>query len=137
VLIPLLFMSDVIGRLFSEFAITLAVAILISLLISLTLTPMMCAHLLRPESEMSHTGIRAKMGGWIDDVLAWYERSLTVVLRHQTLTLWVALGTLVATALLYLMVPKGFFPQQDTGMIQAISQAPATVSFQAMAERQK
>ncbi len=137
VLIPLLFMSDVIGRLFSEFAITLAVAILISLAISLTLTPMMCAYMLRPKSEMAHTGFRARMGGWVDGLLAWYERSLRVVLRHQGLTLIVALATLAATALLYVMVPKGFFPQQDTGLIQAISQAPATVSFGAMAARQQ
>jgi len=137
VLIPLLFMSDIIGRLFSEFAITLAVAILLSLAISLTLTPMMCARLLKPESEHSHGPLQQKLGAGMDRVLAAYERGLDWVLSHQRLTLWVALGTLLLTALLYSLVPKGFFPQQDTGMIQAISQASPTVSFSAMAQRQQ
>src|SRR5690606_23845221 len=137
VLIPLLFMSDVIGRLFSEFAITLAVAILLSLGISLTLTPMMCARMLRPEAEQSHGRFQRWLGHGMDRLVAAYERGLGWVLSHQRLTLWVALGTLLLTALLYAVVPKGFFPQQDTGLIQAISQAPATVSFSAMAERQK
>ncbi|HEY9280558.1 MAG TPA: multidrug efflux RND transporter permease subunit [Eoetvoesiella sp.] len=137
VLIPLLFMSDVIGRLFREFAITLAVAILISLAISLSLTPMMCARLLKPESEMKFSRFQQRMGAAIDRLIHWYDRSLTVVLSHQRLTLWVALGTLVLTVLLYALVPKGFFPQQDTGLIQAISQAPQTVSFNSMAQRQQ
>ncbi|MGB6104272.1 MAG: MdtB/MuxB family multidrug efflux RND transporter permease subunit [Pusillimonas sp.] len=136
VLIPLLFMSDVIGRLFREFAITLAVAILLSLLISLTLTPMMCARLLKAESEVRHSRFQLALGRWMDKLVEAYDRGLKWVLRHQLLTLWVALGTLVLTALLYAVVPKGFFPQQDTGLIQAISQGPQTVSFASMAQRQ-
>lgn len=136
VLIPLLFMSDVIGRLFREFAITLAVAILLSLAISLTLTPMMCARLLKPESQVTHTRFQVRAGQWMDRLVEGYNRWLTWVLAHQRLTLWVALGTLVLTGLLYATVPKGFFPPQDTGLIQAISQGPQTVSFSSMAERQ-
>jgi multidrug efflux pump len=137
VLIPLLFMSDVIGRLFREFAITLAIAIMLSLVISLTLTPMMCARLLKPESEMKYGRFQRKAGQWMDDLIGAYDRGLKWVLSHQVLTLWVALGTLVLTVLLYAMVPKGFFPQQDTGLIQAISQGPQTVSFSSMAARQQ
>ncbi len=137
VLIPLLFMSDVIGRLFREFAITLAVAILLSLAISLTLTPMMCARLLRPESEMKYGRFQRKAGLWMDDLIHSYDKGLQWVLAHQRATLWVALGTLLLTGLLYAVVPKGFFPQQDTGLIQAISQGPQTVSFASMAQRQQ
>ncbi|NYT64569.1 multidrug efflux RND transporter permease subunit [Alcaligenaceae bacterium] len=137
VLIPLLFMSDVIGRLFREFAITLAVAILLSLLISLTLTPMMCARLLKPESEEKLSRFQVRAAKAMDDLIAAYDKGLLWVLDHQRLTLWVALGTLVATGLLYMAVPKGFFPQQDTGLIQAISQGPQTVSFTSMAQRQQ
>jgi len=137
VLIPLLFMSDVIGRLFREFAITLAVAILLSLAISLTLTPMMCARLLRPESEMTYGRFQQKAGQWMDRLIHAYDKGLKWVLAHQRATLWVALGTLLLTGLLYALVPKGFFPQQDTGMIQAISQGPQTVSFTSMAQRQQ
>ena len=137
VLIPLLFMQDVIGRLFSEFAITLAVAILLSLLISLTLTPMMCARMLRPESEQKQGRVQRSLENATEAVLRAYDKGLKVVLAHQRLTLWVALATLALTGLLYLAVPKGFFPAQDTGLIQAISQAPPTVSFQAMAQRQQ
>jgi multidrug efflux pump len=137
VLIPLLFMSDVIGRLFREFAITLAIAIMLSLVISLTLTPMMCARLLKPESEMKYGRFQRKAGQWMDDLIGAYDRGLKWVLSHQMLTLWVALGTLALTVLLYAMVPKGFFPQQDTGLIQAISQGPQTVSFSSMADRQQ
>ncbi|MGB3289157.1 MAG: multidrug efflux RND transporter permease subunit [Burkholderiaceae bacterium] len=137
VLIPLLFMSDVIGRLFREFAITLAVAILLSLAISLTLTPMMCARLLRPESEMKYGRFQRQAGRWMDDLIHLYDRGLQWVLAHQRATLWVAFGTMLLTALLYAVVPKGFFPQQDTGMIQAISQGPQTVSFASMAQRQQ
>src|SRR5690606_14973727 len=108
VLIPLLFMSDVIGRLFSEFAITLAVAILLSLLISLTLTPMMCARLLKAESEVRHSRLQLALGDYMDRLVHGYDRCLKWVLRHQGLTLWVALGTFLLTALLYVMVPKGF-----------------------------
>jgi len=137
VLIPLLFMTEVVGRLFREFAVTLAVAILISLVVSLTLTPMMCARLLKPESEQQHSRFHHATGAFIDGVIARYGRALTVVLRHQPLTLLVALGTFVLTVLLYMMVPKGFFPQQDSGMIQAITQAPQSASFKSMAERQE
>jgi multidrug efflux pump len=129
VLIPLLFMGEVVGRLFREFSITLAVAILISAFVSLTLTPMMSARLLRPKKE--------QRSDWFDRVIAGYGRALEWVLDRQTATLWVALGTLALTALLYVVVPKGFFPMQDTGVLQAISEAPQTVSFGSMAERQQ
>ena len=137
VLIPLLFMGEVVGRLFREFAITLAVAILISALVSLTLTPMMCAKLLRhvPESEQSRF-FRAS-GAFFDRVIARYGAMLDWVLERQRATLWVALGTLVLTVLLYIFIPKGFFPVQDTGLIQGISEAPQSISFPAMAERQQ
>ncbi|PWB33960.1 multidrug transporter subunit MdtB [Pseudomonas sp. SDI] len=138
VLIPLLFMADVVGRLFREFAITLAVAILISLVVSLTLTPMMCARLLKREPKAHEQGrfYRAS-GAWIDWLIAHYARALTWVLKHQPLTLLVAVATLGLTVLLYLMVPKGFFPVQDTGVIQGISEAPQSISFAAMSQRQQ
>ena len=137
VLIPLLFMGDVVGRLFREFAITLAVAILISAVVSLTLTPMMCARLLRhiPENEQSRF-YRAG-GRFFDGVIARYGRALDWVLDRQAATLMVAAGTLVLTVLLYVWVPKGFFPPQDTGLIQGISEAPQSISFAAMADRQQ
>ncbi len=131
VLIPLLFMQDVVGRLFREFAITLAVAILISLVVSLTLTPMMCAKLLKP-----HSVAEAKPD-WVERLIGGYSLWLTWVLRHQTLTLLVAVATLGLTVVLYLAVPKGFFPVQDTGVIQGISEAPQSISFRAMSERQQ
>jgi len=137
VLIPLLFMADVVGRLFREFAITLAVAILISLVISLTLTPMMCARLLKHEPEEKQGRFYKASGQFIDTLIAHYGRGLQWVLKHQALTLLVAIGTLVLTVLLYLAVPKGFFPVQDTGVIQGISEAPQAVSFSAMSERQQ
>ena len=137
VLIPLLFMSDVIGRLFREFAITLAVAILLSLVISLTLTPMMCARLLRPESEIKLGRFQRAAGQTMDRLVHWYDGALKWVLGRQAFMLLVALATLALTALLYLVVPKGFFPQQDTGLIQAISQGPQDVSFSSMNERQR
>ncbi|WP_036252486.1 MdtB/MuxB family multidrug efflux RND transporter permease subunit [Methylobacter sp. BBA5.1] len=130
VLIPLLFMEDVVGRLFREFAITLAVSILLSGVISLTLTPMMCAKILRPAAEK-------KTARYFDRITAGYGRMLTRVLNHQGLTLLVVLATLALTVFLYVIVPKGFFPVQDTGMIQGISEAPQTVSFEAMARRQQ
>ncbi|WP_122586550.1 MdtB/MuxB family multidrug efflux RND transporter permease subunit [Pseudomonas viridiflava] len=138
VLIPLLFMADVVGRLFREFAITLAVAILISLLVSLTLTPMMCARLLKrePREEEQSRFYRAS-GAWIDWLVHVYGGGLRWVLKHQPLTLLVAIGTLGLTVLLYIIVPKGFFPVQDTGVIQGISEAPQSVSFKAMSERQQ
>ncbi|MGH8437561.1 MAG: MdtB/MuxB family multidrug efflux RND transporter permease subunit [Pseudomonas sp.] len=138
VLIPLLFMADVVGRLFREFAITLAVAILISLVVSLTLTPMMCARLLKREpAEQEQGRFYRTSGAWIDWMIAWYGRGLQWVLKRQPLTLLVAVATLALTVLLYLVVPKGFFPAQDTGVIQGISEAPQSVSFAAMSERQQ
>ncbi len=136
VLIPLLFMGDVIGRLFSEFAITLATAILISLVISLTLTPMMCARMLKHEAAYEGNRWHRGMGQAIDRIIHGYDRMLTVVLRHQMLTLLIALATFVLTVLLYIWIPKGFFPQQDTGMIQMITEAPQATSFQMMSQRQ-
>ncbi|PQZ86364.1 MULTISPECIES: MdtB/MuxB family multidrug efflux RND transporter permease subunit [Pseudomonas] len=138
VLIPLLFMADVVGRLFREFAITLAVAILISLVVSLTLTPMMCARLLKrePKEEEQSRFYRAS-GAWIDWLVARYGSLLQWVLRHQPLTLLVAIATLALTVFLYLIVPKGFFPVQDTGVIQGISEAPQSISFAAMSQRQQ
>ncbi|MBX9704915.1 MAG: efflux RND transporter permease subunit, partial [Gammaproteobacteria bacterium] len=137
VLIPLLFMGDVVGRLFHEFAITLLVAILISAVVSLTLTPMMCGRLLQHIPAAQQSEFFKSSGAWFDKVTAAYGRMLTRVLHRQTLTLFVAFGTLVLTALLYAVVPKGFFPIQDTGAIQGISQAPTSISFSAMAERQQ
>ena len=131
VLIPLLFMQDVVGRLFREFAITLAVAILLSLVVSLTLTPMMCARLLKPHKANEHGP------DWVERLIGGYSRWLGWVLGHQTLTLLIALATLALTVVLYLMVPKGFFPVQDTGVIQGISEAPQSVSFREMSERQQ
>ncbi len=137
VLIPLLFMGDVVGRLFREFAITLAVAILISAAVSLTFTPMLCAKLLRHtpverQSRIFAAGERA----W-QAVVAAYDRALGWVLDRQRPTLWVAIGTLVLTVALYVVVPKGFFPQQDTGAIQGITEAPQSISFEAMRRQQQ
>ena len=137
VLIPLLFMGDVVGRLFREFAITLAVAILISAVISLTLTPMMCAKLLRHVPEEKQGRFYRQSGLFFERTIARYGKMLTWVLNHQKATLTVAIGTLVLTVLLYIIVPKGFFPVQDTGMIIGISEAPQSISFSAMAERQQ
>jgi len=137
VLIPLLFMGDVVGRLFREFAITLAVSIIVSMLVSLTLTPMLCAYLLRHIPEEKQSRFYRKGGQVFDKLIAGYDRMLTVVLNHQRLTLLVALATLVFTALLYLIVPKGFFPSQDTGMIQGITVASQDVSFSEMGRRQQ
>ncbi len=137
VLIPLLFMGDVVGRLFHEFAITLAVAILISAVVSLTLTPMMCARLLRHVPEQEQGRLFRKSGEWFDRVIARYARMLTWVLDRQGATLLVAIATLALTIVLYIAIPKGFFPVQDTGAIQGISEASPTISFAAMAERQQ
>jgi multidrug efflux pump len=137
VLIPLLFMGDIVGRLFREFAITLSVTILVSAFVSLTLTPMMCARLLKHDPEAQHR----KFYKWSEDafnrIIAFYGRTLKWVLQHQTATLLVAVLTLGATILLYIIIPKGFFPVQDTGIIQGISEAGQTISFPAMAERQQ
>jgi len=137
VLIPLLFMGDIVWRLFREFAITLAVTILVSAVVSLTLTPMMCAKLLRPTKDVRHTRFYRTSENFYDRVIHFYGRTLTWVLRHQTATLLVTAGTLVLTLWLYVAVPKGFFPVQDTGVILGVSEAPQTVSFSAMAERQQ
>jgi multidrug efflux pump len=137
VLIPLLFMGDVVGRLFREFAITLAVAILISAVVSLTLTPMMCAKLLRHAPPSERSWFYNAAGDFIESMTRFYGRLLTRVLDHQGLTMLVALGTLAITVVLYIAIPKGFFPVQDTGVIQAISEAPQSISFSAMAERQQ
>jgi multidrug efflux pump len=137
VLIPLLFMGDVVGRLFREFAITLAVAILISAVVSLTLTPMMCAKLLKHTPAAEQGWFYRESGRLLDRVIARYAKMLDWVLDRQRATLWVALATLALTVLLYIFVPKGFFPVQDTGVIQGISEAPQSISFAAMAERQQ
>lgn len=137
VLIPLLFMGDVIGRLFSEFAVTLLVAILISAFVSLTLTPMMCGRLLKYSAGQTSSHSNKSDDAWFKRITAHYERMLAWVLDHQASTLVAAGVTLGLTILLYILVPKGFFPNQDTGAIQGITQAPANISFSAMAERQQ
>ena len=137
VLIPLLFMGDVVGRLFREFAVTLAVTIVISAVVSLTLTPMMCSRILRHDPEEQQTRFYRWSEGVFDRMIAFYGRTLRVVLRYQTITLLVAAGTLVLTVYLYIVIPKGFFPVQDTGVIQGISQASQSISFAGMAEKQK
>ncbi|MGE0258621.1 MAG: multidrug efflux RND transporter permease subunit [Alphaproteobacteria bacterium] len=137
VLIPLLFMPDVVGRLFREFAITLAVTIVISAVVSLTLVPMMCARLLHRRSLEETSGFARLTQRWLAASINWYGRQLNRVLAHQTATLLVALATLALTVFLYLIVPKGFFPVQDTGLIQGITEASPGISFAAMAERQQ
>jgi len=137
VLIPLLFMADVVGRLFREFAITLAVAILISAVISLTLTPMMCSRMLKHEAPADEARWSRALGTFFDDVIRRYGWALRWVLARQTLTLWVAVGTLALTVLLYVFIPKGFFPLQDTGVIQAVTEARQDISFAAMAVKQQ
>jgi multidrug efflux pump len=137
VLIPLLFMGDVVGRLFREFAITLAVTILISAVVSLTLVPMACAKLLKPEHEAHENAFQRWSRVGFDRVIEIYGHMLTWVLDRQTFVLLIALATFGLTALLYIVIPKGFFPLQDTGVIQAISEAPQSVSYAAMAERQQ
>ncbi len=136
VLIPLLFMGDVVGRLFHEFAVTLAVAIGISLLVSLTLTPMMSARMLKGETGHGGAGPSARPA-LLDRLIAAYGRSLDRVLDHQGLMLLVMLATLGLTVWLYLLVPKGFFPVQDSGVIQVVTQAPGTISFEAMKQQQE
>jgi len=137
VLIPLLFMGDVVGRLFREFAITLGAAILLSAVVSLTLTPMMCARLLHHRAPESETRFARKLEELFDRMIAAYGRTLTWVMARQQATLMVALGVLVLTVLLYVIVPKGFFPVQDTGLILVTSEGPQGTSFAAMAERQQ
>jgi multidrug efflux pump len=137
VLIPLLFMGEVVGRLFREFAITLAVAILISAFVSLTLTPMMAARLLKHTPPEKQGRFFRKTGEMFDRVIARYGRALTWVLDHQPLTLIVFVATLALTVILYIAIPKGFFPLQDTGLLQGISEGPQTASFQSMSERSR
>jgi multidrug efflux pump len=136
VLIPLLFMGGVIGRLFSEFAVTLAVTIVISAVVSLTLVPMMCARILKRKAERSPSRFERISEGLFDKTLAAYERGLSWVLKHQGLTLIVATGTVILTAIMYIAIPKGLFPVQDVGVIQGISVADNSVSYKAMAARQ-
>ncbi len=137
VLIPLLFMGDIVGRLFREFAVTLAVTILVSAFVSLTLTPMMCAKLLKPKHGANETRFYKVSENFFNRVIAFYGRTLKWVLKHQTATLIVTVSTLIATLLLYVYVPKGFFPVQDTGVIMGISEAPESVSFAALSQRQQ
>ncbi len=136
VLIPLLFMGDVVGRLFREFAVTLAVTIVISAVVSLTLTPMMSARILRHKPKDQQGRIYRASERAFEGMIAFYGRTLKFVLRYQTITLLVAVSTLLLTVFLYIIIPKGFFPVQDTGVIQGISQAPPTIGSKAMAARQ-
>ena len=136
VLIPLLFMGDVVGRLFREFAVTLAVTIVVSAIVSLTLTPMMASRILKHNPEEQQGRLFRASEHVFNSMIAFYGRTLKVVLRYQTLTLFVALGTLLLTIFLYIDIPKGFFPVQDTGIIQGISQAPPSIGSKAMAEKQ-
>jgi multidrug efflux pump len=137
VLIPLLFMGDVVGRLFREFAVTLAVTIIISAVVSLTLTPMMCARILRHNPEEERGRFYQVSERAFESMIAFYGRTLKFVLHYQGITLLIALATLVLTVFLYIIIPKGFFPVQDTGVIQAISQAPQAISFSAMTKKQQ
>jgi multidrug efflux pump len=137
VLIPLLFMSDVVGRLFREFAITLAVTILVSAVVSLTLTPMMCSRILQDKKTAKQTRFYYWSEKVFNSIIASYGRGLKTVLEHRFITLLVTISTFVATVLLFIVIPKGFFPVQDTGVILGISEAPQTVSFANMAERQQ
>ncbi|WP_026605592.1 multidrug efflux RND transporter permease subunit [Methylocapsa acidiphila] len=137
VLIPLLFMADVVGRLFREFAVTLAVTILISAVVSLTLVPMLCAKLLRRQRVSEQNAFARSAGRWFDAAIAVYGRALDVVLEHEGFTLAIAAATLALTAYLYVAIPKGFFPTQDNGVLQGVSVAPDGISFAAMAERQQ
>ncbi|KXK00281.1 MAG: Multidrug resistance protein MdtB [Nitrospirae bacterium] len=137
VLIPLLFMGDVVGRLFREFAVTLSITILISALVSLTLTPMMCARLLRERRDRTPGRLSQAAQAWLDRIIAWYGASLRWVLRRQRATLFVTGATLAATLLLFLFIPKGFFPLQDTGVLLGMTEASQSISFPVMAERQQ
>jgi multidrug efflux pump len=137
VLIPLLFMREVVGRLFREFAITLAIAIVISAVVSLTLTPMMCARLLKPLESTHQSHWLRRAGEWFGHFTEAYGRRLRLVLAHRRATLIVAVATLLLTIALYIIIPKGFFPLQDTGALQGITEASQTISFGAMADRQQ
>jgi multidrug efflux pump len=137
VLIPLLFMGGVIGRLFREFAVTLAVTIILSAVVSLTLTPMMCSRILRHTPNEQQGRFFQASERVFESIIAFYGRTLKFVLRFQTITLLVAVATLALTVVLYIVIPKGFFPVQDTGVIQGISQAPTSISFAAMSQKQR
>jgi multidrug efflux pump len=137
VLIPLLFMGDVVGRLFREFAVTLAVTIVLSAVVSLTLTPMMCSRILRHQPEAQQGRFFKASERMFVGMIDFYGRTLKFVLGYQTITLLIAVATLILTIVLYITIPKGFFPVQDTGVIQGISQAPETISFAAMAQKQQ
>src|SRR5207248_647081 len=137
VLIPLLFMGDIVGRLFREFAITLAVTILVSAAVSLTLTPMMAAKLLKHRKPGQQGRFYEITEDYYNRIIAFYGRTVKWVLKHQTATLLVTFGTLVLTLFLYVIVPKGFFPVQDTGVILGVSEAPDFISFEALAQRQQ
>jgi multidrug efflux pump len=137
VLIPLLFMGDIVGRLFREFAVTLSVTILFSAIISLTLTPMMCSLLLSQRDQAKHGRLYEWSERAFNNTIAFYGRTVKFVLKHQTVTLLVTIGTLVATIWMYIVVPKGFFPVQDTSVIVGITDAPESISFAAMSERQR
>ena len=137
VLIPLLFMGDVVGRLFREFAVTLAVTIVLSAVVSLTLTPMMCSRILRHQPEAQQGRFYRSSERVFENMIAFYGRTLKFVLGYQTITLLIAVATLILTVVLYITIPKGFFPVQDTGVIQGISQAPETISFAAMSQKQQ
>ena len=137
VFIPLLFMTGIVGRLFREFAITLSIAVAVSAVVSLTLTPMMCARFLQAEDKSKHGRFHRVTEGMFQGLLAWYEHGLKWVLRHQLFTLGVAFATLVATIWLYIIVPKGLLPQQDTGLIIGVTDAAQSISFLAMVERQR
>jgi multidrug efflux pump len=135
VFIPILLMGGIVGRLFREFAVTLSVAIAVSLLVSLTMTPMMCARLLRPESEITHGRLYRLSERGFHWILNFYERTLSWVLKHQPLMLFVTLGTIAFTVYLYFAIPKGFFPQQDTGRLIGMIQADQDISFQALSSK--
>jgi multidrug efflux pump len=137
VLIPLLFMGDIVGRLFREFAVTLSVSILISAIISLTLTPMLCKQLLRQKDPLKKSKFETLTQNFINDVIDKYSVTLNWVLNHQKLTLFVAIATLLFTGFLFYTIPKGFFPIQDTGVIQGISEAPQSISFPEMSRKQQ
>ena len=137
VFIPLLFMTGIVGRLFREFAITLSISVGVSALVSLTLTPMMCSRFLKPEKKENHSRFYRVTEGMFQAMLNFYEHGLKWVLRHQPLTLMVAVATLVATILLYIVIPKGLLPQQDTGVIIGVTDSAQSISFKAMVERQR
>jgi multidrug efflux pump len=137
VFIPLLFMTGIVGRLFREFAITLSVAVAVSAIVSLTLTPMMCSRLLKQETNEEHGRFYNITERMFQGMLDWYERGLKWVLKHQPLTLIIAIATLIATIWLYIIIPKGLLPQQDTGLIVGETDAAQSISFKAMVERQR